>query len=102
MIQKLSETCSPANPEVFEASQKAGDKRPEKSLQFWPRNGILVPYITLFGNEVSLSGSKLPIQRIVVGPHPDKLKRQKAVALMLEQHEIDAEVTVSDIPYLGR
>ncbi len=92
----------PANPEIFEASQKAGDKQPKKPIHFMTRNGILIPYIKLFGKGGDGAEKKLPIKKIIVGPHPDKLKRQKAVSLMLEQHEIDAEVTVSDIPYLGR
>jgi len=91
----------PANPEVFEASQNTGDKRPQKPIHFVTRSSVLVPYIKLFGTE-DLSPNMLPITRVIVGPHPDRLKRQKAVALMLEQHEIDAEVTISDIPYLGR
>jgi hypothetical protein len=45
---------------------------------------------------------KLPISKIVVGPHPDKFKRQKSVQALLKQAQVDAEVTVSDIPYLGR
>lgn len=92
----------PANSEVFEASQKAGDNRPKKPVHFVRKNGILVPYIELFGTEDSGSKRKLPVTRVIVGPHPAKLNRQKAVALMLEQYEINAEVTISDIPYLGR
>jgi hypothetical protein len=58
---------------------------------------LLMPYIKLFGE-----GQKLPIRKILVGPHPDKTKRKRAVQQMLEQHAIEAEVLVSDIPYLGR
>lgn len=92
----------PANPEVLEASQKTGDRRPPKRIHFVTKNGVLVPYIELFERKNLSSKGKLPITRVIVGPHPNKLKRQKAVALMLEQHQIDAEATISDIPYLGR
>ena len=60
-----------------------------------------MPYIKLFerakGEEVTL-----PIKRIVVGPHPDKYKRQKSVRMLLDQLGIEAEVVVSSIPYIGR
>lgn len=44
----------------------------------------------------------MPIKEIVVGPHRDKLRRQQAVQMLLEELEIQAEVRVSDIPFLGR
>jgi len=49
-----------------------------------------------------LADKKLPIKSIIVGPHPDKIKRKKAVELLLGQHGISAEVMISEIPYLSR
>lgn len=92
----------PSNAELFELAQNSGDKRPRKPVEFAMKNGVLVPYIMLFGRQLNGNATKLPISKVIVGPHPDRLKRQKAVELMLEQHEIEAKVTVSDIPYLGR
>lgn len=89
------------NKEMIEADKKAGRSIVEKPLSFFPRNGVLVPYVTLFEGMAD-QGPILPIREIVVGPHPEKLKRQKAVQLFLEQMGIDATVRVSDIPYLGR
>lgn len=72
-----------------------------KTICFANKNGILVPYIKLFECGIDGEKVKLPIKKIIVGPHPDKLRRQKAIQLLLNQHAIDAEVVVSDIPYLG-
>lgn len=92
----------PSNAELFKLAQNSGDKRPRKPVEFAMKNGILVPYIKLFGCQSNGNAAKLPISKVLVGPHPERLKRQKAVELMLEKHEIEAKVTVSDIPYLGR
>lgn len=92
----------PSNTELFKLAQNSGDKRPKKPVEFAMKNGVLVPYIKLFGCQSNGNAAKLPISKVIVGPHPERLKRQKAVELMLEKHEIEAKVTVSDIPYLGR
>lgn len=87
--------------EAFKSNLANGDLRPRKPVCFMERGGILVPYIKLFerakGEEVTL-----PIKRIVVGPHPDKYKRQKSVQMLVDQLGIEAEVVVSSIPYIGR
>lgn len=92
----------PSNTALFELAQNSGDKRPRKPVEFTMKNGVLVPYIMLFGHDSNGDATKLPIIKVIVGPHPERLKRKKAVELMLEQHQIEAKVTVSDIPYLGR
>lgn len=74
---------------------------PNKPVLFFPRSGVLVPYISFFDN-IPDEERKLPIKGIVVGPHPEKQKRQRAVQMLLEEIEIDVPVTVSDIPFLGR
>lgn len=79
-----------------------GDARPDKFIHHYSRGGMLVPYIRLFeGMDSGLRG-KLPIKSVIVGPHPDKIKRKQSVELLLKQHDIDAEVTVSSIPYIPR
>lgn len=92
----------PSSAELLEEAQKAGDNRPRKSVRFLPRDGMLLPYIALFKCSPNEEAAKLPITKVIVGPHPEKLKRQKAVELLLKQCAIDAEVIASDIPYLGR
>jgi hypothetical protein len=92
----------PANAELLKESQKAGDNKLKKPIQFASRNGILVPYIALFERLSNNHAAKLPIIKVIVGPHPEKRKRQQAVELLLDQFGIRAEVSVSGIPYLGR
>ena len=92
----------PSNDAIFKIANSEGDTRPKKAVQFTPRNGVLRPFIKLFWGNTDGIIQKLPISRIIVGPHSDKLKRQKAIELMLQQNGIEAQVTVSDIPYLGR
>lgn len=72
-------------------SEKAARANP---LCFRP--GSLKPYIALFEKKMGL-----PIQRIIVGPHPEKEKRKAAVEALLRQNNIKAEVITSSIPYLG-
>jgi hypothetical protein len=64
------------------------------------RNGTLVPYIELFEG-ITSQQRKLPIKRIIVGPHADGVNRRRSVETLLAQHGVDASVTISDIPYLG-
>lgn len=92
----------PPNAELLAEARKKGDNRPTNPIRFIPRRGLLVPYIALFGHNAGEEKIRLPITKIIVGPHPEKLKRQKAVELLLEQLEIPAKVDVSDIPYVGR
>jgi hypothetical protein len=92
--------CMPAGDDVLKAHKEQGLTGVKKPVYFTTRGGILVPHIALFQRP---SGEKaiLPITKIIIGPHPDKAKRKKSVELLLEQFKVDAQVTVSDIPYLG-
>lgn len=54
--------------------------------------GGLVPYIRLFDKPEQ----RLPIKKIIVGPHRDQQNQYDAVRLLLEEHEIEAEVICSD------
>ncbi len=78
-----------------------GERRELKRVNFLTRDGMLLPYVSLFERKPA-EQQVLPIKRIIVGPHPDKLKRKKAVEMLLAEHKNCAEVVFSDIPYLGR
>jgi len=90
---------------VLEKERKLGENsRPQKTVKYIQRNGCLVPYICLFdfGDMANSGPTGLPIKRVIVGPHPDKEKRKKSVESLLNQYEIDAEVSMSTIPYIGK
>lgn len=89
------------NREVMAEARKADATRIRKQVYFTPRGGILVPHIALFERQIGEKAT-LPIRKIIVGPHPEKLKRQKAVEMLLDQLGIEATVVASDIPFLGR
>jgi hypothetical protein len=72
--------------------------KPYREIHSYLRDGATVPCIHLFeGQKLKM----LPIRRVIVGPHPDKNKRRKAVEILLHDHGI-TEVVVSDTPYRGR
>jgi len=64
-------------------------------VRFVNRRGTLVPHTELFAKE---GAPPLPIRKVLVGPHPDQVRRQRAVELLLREHRIDAEVAASAIP----
>ena len=65
------------------------------------KKGCPVPCIEIFKNlRCAEIHPCLPIKRIIVGPHIDKNKRKLGVELLLKQLNINAEVTVSDIPFI--
>lgn len=73
--------------------------KPYREAHSYLRNGAAIPCIHLFEGQ----GLKtLPIRRIIVGPHPEKLQRKRAVEILLRDHGIDAEVLLSDIPFRGK
>jgi hypothetical protein len=45
---------------------------------------------------------KLPITRVIVGPHPLCAVRKKTVEMILRAHGYAAEVVISEMPYIGR
>jgi hypothetical protein len=71
-------------------------RKPYKIIEFRRHRGSWVPYVSLF----SAATEKLPLRRIMVGPHPRSDLRRRALELFLKQAGIEAEVHVSRIPYL--
>jgi hypothetical protein len=73
--------------------------KPYRKVKNYLRNGVPVPCVHLFeGMELDA----LPIRRVIVGPHPEKLERKKAVEILLHNHSIKAEVLASDTPFRGK
>lgn len=92
-------------PTSAEAVQIAKRKRKttlaQKPVSYFSRNGSRVPYLNLFEGITGSSGKRLPIKRVIIGPHPEKEKRKLDVEKLLSQNNIQAGVSVSVIPYLG-
>jgi hypothetical protein len=87
----------PKNQSVIDEEKEQGEvSLPQKIIGYRERGGCLIPYISLFEN------LKLPIKRVIVGPHPERDKRVKAVNSLLDHFGVDAKATSSEIPYLGR
>jgi hypothetical protein len=94
---------SPTSREIIETAKGAGKTTlPEKPISSFLRDGTAVPYLNLFDGITDSLGKRLPIKRIIVGPHPEKEKRTIHVERLLSHKNIVAEVSVSAIPYLGR
>ncbi len=70
--------------------------KPEKVRKFKIKNEQRVPYIELFG----LDDIKLPIKKIIIGPHKDKEARETELRELLSKTNI--EITCSEIPYADR
>lgn len=69
-------------------------RRPLKELKHRNQHGALLPYIELFGHE----GDRLPIKRVIIGPHLNQDARQRGVASLLSSKGINADVVKSEIP----
>ena len=87
---------------VEHAKSKGSALMPRKPIKFRERDGVLIPYVELFGRVINGATGKLPILRILVGPHADREKRAAAVRSMVKQYGMSVPVEVSGIPYLGR
>jgi len=70
------------------------------NIEHFSRGGLLVPCIYLFKNVTSISGRLLPIKRIIVGPHKDKIKRKHSIENLLYSLNLTIPVSVSEIPYV--
>ncbi len=75
--------------------------KPEKIIKKFVRRSIAVPYLELFEGITISSETRLPVTRILVGPHSEKNNRRKDIESLLRQRGINVPVLVSGIPYLG-
>lgn len=91
--------CAPV-PHKYRDLGPDGKVKKIKPCCFHNREGLLVPYITLF--DESKIKAKLPITKVIIGPHPDSARRRKSVIKLLERYEVEAEVVCSKIPYHGK
>ncbi len=92
----------PMDTSLAAEANAAGDNRSQKPLKTLIRRGMPVHYIELFATEQKQNITKLPIKRVIVGPHKDAEVRAIAVKRLLEMHGYDADVVCSEIPYIGR
>lgn len=99
--QEVRVVAIPPNEDIMKLARDKGEEREARGISTVPRGGMLVPYLELF-NHGTPSTRKLPIKRVIVGPHPLSATRKKTVEMLLKSHGYDAEVIVSEIPYLGR
>lgn len=75
---------------------KLEDPRAPKDVHFRSSvSGAVVPYIKLFAGLTE----KLPIKAILVGPHRNQDNQQTALRLLLDQHQIDAEIRRSELTF---
>lgn len=72
------------------------ESRKAKEVKFRAREDEQVPYIVFFEGNKSL----LPIKKIIVGPQNKKEQKQAYLRTLLR--DTDIEVTLSDIPYVGK
>ena len=92
----------PPNTELIRDGRAAGETRPVRVPKHLLRGGTPVPYIELFAPATDdVRRQRLPITRILVGPHPQSHLRKRAVETMLESKGITVDVIVSQIPYVG-
>ena len=87
-------------PEVWELAKLDGERRSQRDIFFRPKGETLVPYLKLFGHELYGQTTRLPIDKIIVGPHPEQSMRFEAVERLRQQYGLDAKVFKSSIPYL--
>jgi hypothetical protein len=100
--QEFRFVCVPTPPKIIELGKQQGrEDRPRKPVYNFLRNGTPVPYLNLFEGITGQSGKQIPIKRVIIGPHPDKERRKSAVEQLLRQNGIQADVSISAIPYLG-
>lgn len=99
--QEVRIIAIPPNEEVARLAKQSGEIREPRRISVMSRGGMLIPYLDLFGTS-NTPAKKLPIKRVIVGPHPLSSTRAKTVELLLKSHGYEADVYISDIPYLGR
>jgi Protein of unknown function (DUF2971) len=79
---------------VEQLASKNLQLKPEKEVLFRESNGLIFPYIELFGKEVG----PLPIKKIIVGPGRSKKSAELVLKKMLRKLPI--EILVSELPFI--
>ena len=91
----------PASDEVANAGEPHGP--PRKEVKSFVRGEARIPYVELFAQGISESAKrKLPIKRVIVGPHRNSELHESQVKELLISNGYKAEVVRSKIPYLGK
>lgn len=94
----------PPTEELVLQGREAGETRQVRRSKAFNRNGTPVPYLDLFARDPgppTNANERLPIKRVLVGPHPQSELRRLAVQEMLRVRGIPAQVEVSRIPFVG-
>lgn len=92
----------PNNREVCEYARTEGITIREVPRKQFIRGGTNVPFVDLLEG-ITSSNRSLPIQRVIVGPcaEQERDRRVRAVEILLHEHHVKANVTASEIPYVG-
>lgn len=90
----------PINTDILTNEELSELTEMEKPRRSFVRGGTAIPCIHLFEGITHLPKKPLPITRIIVGPHPEKERRRRALETLLHQHRLHVPVTISDIPYV--
>lgn len=90
----------PPNAELLRDGRMAGEIRPVRDCETFLRGGTPVPYLDLLAHPKG-DAFRLPILRIIIGPHPQSQLRCAAVKKVLRASGLEAEVVISKIPYVG-
>ena len=86
-----------------ESASPVAHAKQRRPIKAFVRGGAPIPFIELFRQvDGSASPTQLPIKRVIIGPHRDQLSRAEAVKRLLKSYGYNADVTCSEIPYIGR
>jgi len=92
----------PVDEEVARLAEVEGEARLRKPIKTFLRGGLPVPYLELFIRpSAEQCRVRLPIKKIIVGPHREGTIRKQAVQRLLAANGYDAEVVCSEIPFVG-
>lgn len=91
----------PFRDEIAAQARAEGEAKLPRQPKTFLRSGIPVPYLELFA-QLPGTPPRLPIKRVIVGPHREKTLRAEAVRVLLAANGYAAEVVCSETPYIGR
>jgi Protein of unknown function (DUF2971) len=93
----------PVNKDIAKLAFEAGERKPQKTIDSFIRGGMPIPYLKLFAAaDTNHEKTRLPIKRVIIGPHRDSVIRKHAVERLLASNGYECEVVCSEIPYIGR